>query len=424
MKKFTFLAALTLILGLCITLSVCGQIKEYVKPQSFVKPVIPVKESPIRKVEQVQPKEVMPIRQPVIDVCAVSDTLLKEVEDLSEKLEQAKERNDYALVKNLSKKISTLKGEIEKNRIRCQEQKKVEVTTPSGKTFKSAGIVFDPCKQEQLIRKKLEHYKKILSLPKNELEAKGYKVEKIDKIIKELTSQLQKFHQACVSPDKKIVQLPRPVAPQRGEEVTTYYKEKVAKLMSSPVNIDEKIGRLKELRNEIDTMIEELIRAKKKIQYSEIKPLVKKIVVQPGKIDAGKVSVKVSAKKDVEISMKNKKVNVSIEKNKVSLGEEEVKAEVEVSAPIEIEQGKVFLGGKEIKTTPGEAVRKISASPEALIKLSKEKEKPVYKVSDVQRKRILGIFPVRIKRDITIDASSENSRVIKIKRPWWSFLAF
>ena len=83
-----------------------------------------------------------------------------------------------------------------------------------------------------------------------------------------------------------------------------------------------------------------------------------------------------------------------------------------------------MLGDKELKVTPDQAVKKAKADYQSNVELIKENEKLVYRIKDIQPKKVLWIFPVKVSRQIDVDATKEGGEVLKIKKPWWSFLAF
>ena len=399
-----------------------------------VKPPIPGKKFINPKIRRQIKARIRKIRR--MENCGISDDLLQELNDLTFKVGIAKAQGNNELVKELISKIKSIRNEIKQKREECRQQEgnqnedKNKENQNENQNERNKAIIGRIhsraipffCQKEQSIRKKLDYYKKLISLKSEELKAKGYSKEEVAKIIAELNREMSKAHLMCVNP-KGISKMPliAPVAPSDGKDIVSYYKKKVDEVMSENKNVDEQIGELKKLRNNINGMIKELIRSKKQVKYSEIKPLVKEMTIKPGEIQADQVSIETPEQKDIEVSVGKEGTDISVDKKRVRLGK---KIKALILSPVKIDNGKIIIGGKEIKATPDEIAKKVKASPQADINIVNQGNKPIYKVKNLLRKRFLGIFPVKFTQESEIDATQPGGKIIKIKRPWWSFLAF
>lgn len=106
---------------------------------------------------------------------------------------------------------------------------------------------------------------------------------------------------------------------------------------------------------------------------------------------------------------------------------ETISASVECSNELIVEESKLFMktsvGKVVINVMPEEAIA-VSETPKSVrkIELKEESEKPVYSVEGIKKKRILFIFPVNLEIETKI--SAKTGKVIGVKKPWWSFLAW
>lgn len=86
---------------------------------------------------------------------------------------------------------------------------------------------------------------------------------------------------------------------------------------------------------------------------------------------------------------------------------------------------KTSVGEKPINVMPEDAIA-VSKTPniESIkkIELKEESQKPVYFIKGIRRARILFIFPVSF--EVETKVSAETGKVISVKKPWWSFLAW
>lgn len=108
---------------------------------------------------------------------------------------------------------------------------------------------------------------------------------------------------------------------------------------------------------------------------------------------------------------------------------ETTSASAEYSNELTVKESKLFMktsvNEKLINIMPEDAIA-VSETPNTesikKIELKEESQKPVYSVKGTKQARILFIFPVRL--EVETKVSAETGRVVSVKKPWWSFLAW
>jgi len=214
-----------------------------------------------------------------------------------------------------------------------------------------------------------------------------------------------------------LVKLPTPVAVQSATEITDYYKRRIAEIAAEESDIDEKIAVLKELRDEIDRLIEALIKSKDSISTKEVKGLVEKIQVKPGQVTMDKVTVATINKKVMaRISDRDLEIKPTAARVIVNDGDVEVKA-----PEISIENEALKVGNAEVKLMPSVAVRNMNITPVEM-ELTEENNQAVYKIQTEEQRKLFGFIPLRVRNTITVNAANENGEILKEQRPWWAFL--
>lgn len=386
-----------------------------------------------------------------VNVCAVSDDYLKEINNLIKEADLAKSSGDFEKEKIITEKIKLIKEKIEARKEECQNasQAPPSLTQPPQQQNVVTGqniVKEDFCQLENEIAAKIEYYKGLLSLSPEELNNKGYEKEEVGKILGELQNEKARVHSACSG--QKVgwtISEIKPVAPQKAEEVANYYKEKVAQTIEGTASLSVQMAEIKEIKKETAKMVKELIRSQQEISAIEIQPLVDKLVVKPGVIETSQDQIKVSEQKKVEAQVSNKPVEILVNPQKLIIKErrwEGKQVEIETQLPLNLSVQGTIIGdpgvqggiigdtglesGKEIKVSPSEIVEKakIKNPIDLKVELVKEREIPVYKVKAVEKRKLLSLIPVKVSKEITIDATTEQGTKLSEKKPWWSFLTF
>ncbi len=213
------------------------------------------------------------------------------------------------------------------------------------------------------------------------------------------------------------VSITKPIVAESGREITDYYTSKITTIMKKETNVEQQVKELKELRNEVDKLIEELIKSKDEINTEEVDELVTKLKIKPGKIMADNAIVN-STNKTI-ITKVNKK-NLTIKPTKLHVTIQEGK--YEIKAPeIKVQNKTLVVGNSTVKLRVSDIVEKTKVEPKD-IELKEENAKAVYKIKADENRKLFGFIPVKIEKDMTVDAGDREVKVLKEKRPWWSFL--
>ncbi|MCK5039754.1 MAG: hypothetical protein KAR87_02185 [Candidatus Aenigmarchaeota archaeon] len=355
---------------------------------------------------------------------------MKELNLLMRELKEAEYSNDEKSISLLYEKIRAIKEKIREDEKDCQESqigetKMVMLGTP----LISMGRV---CVQTEKLREKKKHYESLYLLSEEELGKRGYREgkEEIKRTIEKLEEDIRKGEEceaemsgsaaagvAVSTGEAKPVfaSMERPVAVSRGEEITGYYNMKVGSIMTKEIKTEERIAELKGLRNEIDKLIEELIKSKDEIRTDEMSELVEEIRVKPNEIRAD----------DVIVSTVNKRVMARVNKRNITIMP--VKTHViihdkdfEIKAPeLKIKNNVLRVGNSEVKLMASEVMERIKVEPKE-VELVEENGRAVYKIRTEERRKLIGLIPVTVRKNITVDAA--GAEVLEEKKPWWGFL--
>jgi hypothetical protein len=251
--------------------------------------------------------------------------------------------------------------------------------------------------------------------------------------INELQREIKEIEGKCISglirPGVQIAPLEIPMfgpqeafKPKNPEEISVYYKQKMIKILKEASSIDQKIEELKNLRMEIDQMIQKLIQEEKRIKMDEIRDLVGEIKIEPSKIKFNEIEVLIETTKEVAVETKGKEIRVKIDPTEIKI--EDGSFEVQTNNEVVIKNDALVVVDKKIEVLPTEATSFFKIKPEEVrhFELKVENERPVYQIKVVEKRKFLGFIPVNINREIKIDASSKIKQILEDKKPWWSFL--
>ncbi len=267
----------------------------------------------------------------------------------------------------------------------------------------------------------MEKYNSLISeLKEAEQEGDEDRAETITSEIIELKKEINEQREQCTesypaySGKAVAVSAKMPTAVSSGGEIKDYYKKKIEGITSSD-DVEGQIRNLKELRNEIDGLIEKLIESREEIQTEEVRGLVSEIRFKAGEIRADEVEIRTTEKRiltklnERQISIEPKEADVVITDESV-----EVKAD-EVS----LEGGVLRVGSSEVKISPTEVVNKLQISPKK-VELKEENSKAVYKVQGNEQRKLLGVIPVDVEKEVTVDANDNN--IVSEQSSWYAFL--
>lgn len=202
-------------------------------------------------------------------------------------------------------------------------------------------------------------------------------------------------------------------------EVSAYYKQKLQTIVQSS-STDEQIASLKELRNEIDSMISGLLAKQNRISLNEsgLGDLVQSVKITPTAVQAGGVEVASTGKiVDAKVSS-TKEVEVEAKEGKVVLRDNGVEAS---ATDVTVTQEGVKVGSADISISPSEAANRVNAALKKITIATTPDNRAVYKVEAQTKAKLIGVLPVTINRTVSID--SENGNVLSDQKPWWAVLA-
>lgn len=391
-------------------------------------------------------------------VFAVSTGLMEELDRLVKMLEDAEHQGDKELIEALREKIRVIKEEINQ----ASEKPLVEIGKP--RVIKQPGspdidwdneIVvkeppvapreinisdvtsspIDPCAEAKALEEKKQYYEALYALSDEELKDKGYSRgrEELKITIENLERSIEKFRAECennvpgsgsgggtISPTETVpieVITPRPIAVGSGSEITDYYRLRIAEIAIEEVEIEEQIAKLKELRNEIDKLIEELLKSKSEISTEEVDGLVEKIEVRPGEVKMDKVVVK-TVDKSIVARLDNKALEIKPTEAQVIIHDENL----EVKAPeLSIENKILRVGTSEIKLSPGAVIEATKLQPIEM-ELVEENAIAIYKIKADENRKLFGFIPIKVNKTLTVDATNTEAEIMEEESPWWAFL--
>ncbi len=382
------------------------------------------------------------------NICVVDSELMKELGPLMILLEEVEESGNKEQVEMLYKKIYYIKEKIQADRKLCL-RRPLNIAEPIEVKVRAINVgptYVDKCSVLKDMKNKIKHYKRLYLLSEKELSDKGYSSEegkeKIKKILNELEIEIEKVRIECEArtttsgeagevtasgssgggggnlliPETGI-RITKPVAVSSGNEITNYYKIKVSDIMIKEIKTGERITELKELRNEIDKLIEELIKSKDEIRVDEIEELVTKIKIKPGRIEADGVIVN-TINKNIIVKINKKDLIIKPTKAHVSIGD----GKFEIKAhELNVQNNTLRVGAFEIKILISEIVKELKIEPKE-IELKEEYNKSVYKIRAEENRKLLWVIPIKVENSITVDAGIQELKIISEKLPWWGFL--
>jgi hypothetical protein len=293
----------------------------------------------------------------------------------------------------------------------------------------------DPCAEAKAMEEKKKHYEELYALSDEELEAKGYHRgrEELRITIENLEKSIKQFRAECeagvpssggggsgVIPPTETVPIegfvPKPIAVESAVEITDYYRFRIAEIATEEADTERQIASLKALRDEIDKLIEELIKSKDEIRAEEVSGLVEIIEVRPGEVQMDKVVVK-TFDKSVVARVNNKDLEIKPMEAYVVIHDENLV----IKAPeLSIEDEVLRTANAEIKLMPSTIVERIKIEPKE-IELKEENAKAVYKIKTDERRKLFGFIPITVENTLTVDAENTEIDIIEEDKPWWAF---
>lgn len=198
------------------------------------------------------------------------------------------------------------------------------------------------------------------------------------------------------------------------KDIVAYYKLRMAEMVAAQ-NTSAEIERLKELRTELDQMISSLIAGQDKVDANELRELVREIRVSRNEIAADKIKIN-AARKAVKIKLKDRLAEIKPNDAGAALESEGVSAVADELSYTE--DGGIKIGASEVLVLPSQIAEKLKIQAKEM-RLVEENNRSLYKLRPMEKRMILGVYPVTMQKEMTADGQS--GELISEKKPWWSF---
>ena len=403
------------------------------------------------------PSSIPTIERKWISVCAISDNLMQNYNELILELQKQEAKSDKIKIEDITRGIGNLKKYMEAQKKVCTENPEAawqvaapltaaemeSVATKEKKSIESRQtkdkpviatenkpvvVPMDRCNEVIQWETKITYYKKLNDLSEDDLKKEGFSREEIEKITQELSSGIEKVKVQCTNQEKTpvvpkvtaitvqafIAETIKPVVIESGQEISTYYKARIEKAVS--IKGDEKqIEELKTLRDEIDGLISNLIKSRKELEVSELNALVKEVKVSRGEIKADDISVKTTEKK-ILVSIGDRPVSVEPTESRVLIRDKGLEVD---AFEVMIKENVLSVGGADVKMSASEVTEKLGLVP-TTIELREEDAKAVYNMKIEERRKLFGFIPFNSQKTITADA--DNGNALSEQLPWYNFL--
>ena len=198
-------------------------------------------------------------------------------------------------------------------------------------------------------------------------------------------------------------------------DIVAYYKARISQIVSSDSFTDVQIQHLKDLRDEIDSMIRELIEKSGTIDATEVSSVVSEIRIAPAEISADQVRITASDK-TIFSKLNNGPVEILNNGSSVILDSDGVSAE---ARELILSNNTIRVGNSELGISPSDAIQNLGVVPKK-IEILEENNRSVYMVRADETRRLLGIIEIRVENRFKIDGV--NGSIVSQEAPWWSFL--
>jgi len=206
------------------------------------------------------------------------------------------------------------------------------------------------------------------------------------------------------------------VAPEEAEnasEIVDYYKSKTTSILYEEDDIEIRIAGLKELRDEINQLIVDLIQERNRIRVQEMQGVVSQVKVRTSEIEVDGVLVPVQETKRLTAAVNGNEIEVETSSEEVKIVDSGVEATTE---EVVFEDEKIKVNGKEIKVLPAQVQNKVNGDIQEM-KLTSE---AVYEVTSVKESKMLWVVPAQVQ--IQSQVNAENGELLSEEKPWWNFL--
>lgn len=206
----------------------------------------------------------------------------------------------------------------------------------------------------------------------------------------------------------------RPTIVQSAREINNYYKARIENITVSN-DSSAQIEKLKELKQDKDKMVGELIKNRSEIESSELNTLSKEIRVSNNEITIDNVAVETTGKK-ILLNVGNSPVSVESNKNNVIIRDKNLEIK---TGGVSIKNNTLVVGNNEVKISASQVAEKLNINPSS-VELTEQNSKPVYKMETTEPRKLFGFISSNIPKTQITDA--ENGDLLSESRPWYYFL--
>jgi hypothetical protein len=196
-------------------------------------------------------------------------------------------------------------------------------------------------------------------------------------------------------------------------EIEKIYIEKVKKAEEALAE-DELMGELAKIEEEKKRLIETFAKKMGELELRKV-TIIKKLKIS--KSDVYLDEAKVPAR-PVEIDVEGREIRIEPSPEGLTLVEGGVKARGDVELEYENKTLIAAKSRKAIRLLPSQVKGKVAGRLKEIEIQDKEIPKYIAKVEE--KGKLLWFIPVKVKMDYEINA--ETGKVVKVKKPWWSFL--
>ncbi len=351
----------------------------------------------------------------------VDENLNSELNSLFMKLNDAEQNGDNVSIPRIKERIENVSRKMNAINERCQVLKPVEAaaTSSSGGAGVSAAVKkIEACNDIEAFKKKISYLEDLLKST-DILSQSGITAEDATAKLSELRTMLEERMRNCNNLTKTNlgVLVSQAVKNKEGgaSDIVAYYKMRLSDAISNSSDPAAQISGLKQLRNEIDRMISELINKNQRISSEDMSPIVSEMTVRPNEIVADSVSVE-GTNKTIDVNVNGSDAEVQTTTAGVSLNSGNDTA---TARELKLENNTVRVGNSTIRILPSRVVEIIKISPKAM-EIVEENNMVIYKVKADEDRKLLGIFAVKMEKQIDVDGSQGN--IVSETLPWWVFL--
>ncbi len=339
----------------------------------------------------------------------------------------AVENNDLITLQNISLQQEITKKELENVKQILSKIKETKNTCRQ-KISKAENIdaVFpfiskeelDACEVLGAKKEASSHYINILKFDQKELLDKGYKnKEEVEEILKIIDQEIKKFTSLC-STKRSPTDLSVPVFTDNSLSLNNYFKNEVSKIASQTNNPIVFLDNFKKLNKLINLLENDFLTNHNDFLIQELSSFISEISFANGKVFLQNQEFSSSETKKFNFTLVEKNINILHQANSSELIYEKTK--IILQTPLLLKQDQVFIEDANITSELSNFLNKSGN-----FILSKNNEEKITLNGDfIEKRKILGIFPIQISTTQNFYLINGAFVLQKEKKPWWYKITF